>query len=133
MMRLLIMRSWCETSWIKIFPDRWIGRRGQIEYPPRLPDLTPLNLGTFGLYENRRRYRWTQETFIEEDSTDKIRKVFKMFRIISLFSYLIVSLLMINNSRIWFEFSHLLECIDTIEKRIKRPSKWCVAATTCSC
>jgi hypothetical protein len=23
------------------FPDRWIGRRGSVEYPPRSPDLTP--------------------------------------------------------------------------------------------
>lgn len=25
------------------FPERWIGRRGTIEWPPRSPDLTPLD------------------------------------------------------------------------------------------
>jgi hypothetical protein len=25
----------------KVFPNRWIGRRGQIEWPARSPDLTP--------------------------------------------------------------------------------------------
>ena len=27
----------------EVFPDRWIGRRGHIEWPPRSPDLTPLD------------------------------------------------------------------------------------------
>ncbi|GFS72586.1 uncharacterized protein NPIL_493121 [Nephila pilipes] len=26
-----------------ILPNRWIGRRGFVEYPPRSPDLTPLD------------------------------------------------------------------------------------------
>lgn len=27
----------------QIFPERWIGRRGSIEWPARSPDLTPLD------------------------------------------------------------------------------------------
>lgn len=27
----------------EIFPNKWIGRRGAIEWPPRSPDLTPLD------------------------------------------------------------------------------------------
>lgn len=30
------------------FPDRWIGRRGAIEWPPRSPDLTPLDFFLWG-------------------------------------------------------------------------------------
>ena len=26
----------------KVFPQHWFGRRGSIEWPPRLPDLTPM-------------------------------------------------------------------------------------------
>ena len=27
----------------KVFPQRWFGRRGSIEWPPRSPDLTPMD------------------------------------------------------------------------------------------
>jgi hypothetical protein len=30
------------------FPDRWIGRRGSVEYPPRSPDLTPTDFFLWG-------------------------------------------------------------------------------------
>lgn len=30
------------------FPDRWIGRRGSIEWPPRSPDLSPLDFFLWG-------------------------------------------------------------------------------------
>ncbi|KYQ46369.1 hypothetical protein ALC60_14791, partial [Trachymyrmex zeteki] len=30
------------------FPQRWIGRRGAIEWPPRSPDLTPLDFFLWG-------------------------------------------------------------------------------------
>ena len=33
------------------FPERWIGRRGQIEWPPRSPDLTPLDFFSVGLFK----------------------------------------------------------------------------------
>ena len=26
-----------------VFPQRWFGRRGSIEWPPRSPDLTPMD------------------------------------------------------------------------------------------
>ena len=42
----------------EIFPGRWIGRRGTIEWPPRFPDLTPLYYFLWGylkekVYQNR--------------------------------------------------------------------------------
>jgi len=44
----------------QVFPNRWIGRRGAIEWPPRSPDLTPLDYFLWGylkskVYENRPR------------------------------------------------------------------------------
>lgn len=30
------------------FPNRWIGRRGAIEWPPRSPDLSPLDYFLWG-------------------------------------------------------------------------------------
>ncbi|CAH0395505.1 unnamed protein product [Bemisia tabaci] len=30
------------------FPGRWIGRRGPIEWPPRSPDLSPLDFFLWG-------------------------------------------------------------------------------------
>ncbi|KYQ59324.1 hypothetical protein ALC60_01634, partial [Trachymyrmex zeteki] len=32
----------------KTFPGRWIGRRGPIEWPPRSPDLSPLDFFLWG-------------------------------------------------------------------------------------
>lgn len=37
----------------EIFPDRWIGRRGPIEWPPRSPDLTPLDFFLWGYIKNK--------------------------------------------------------------------------------
>lgn len=42
----------------EIFPNRWIGRRGSIEWPPRSPDLNPLDFFLWGylkmkVYTNR--------------------------------------------------------------------------------
>ncbi|XP_057657376.1 uncharacterized protein LOC130894512 [Diorhabda carinulata] len=34
------------------FPD-WIGRRGQVEWPPRSPDLTPLDFAVWGILKDR--------------------------------------------------------------------------------
>ena len=31
------------------FPDKWIGRRGPIEFPPRSPDLTPMDFCVWGI------------------------------------------------------------------------------------
>lgn len=35
------------------FPGRWIGRRGPIEWPPRSPDLTPLDFFLWGHLKNK--------------------------------------------------------------------------------
>ncbi|XP_018369530.1 PREDICTED: uncharacterized protein LOC108765352 [Trachymyrmex cornetzi] len=36
-----------------IFPGRWIGRRGSIEWPPRSPDLTPLDNFYWSFLKNK--------------------------------------------------------------------------------
>jgi hypothetical protein len=48
-------------------PGRWIGRRGAIEYPPRSPDHTPLDLYLSGtlkdeVYQQKPATRETIET-----------------------------------------------------------------------
>lgn len=40
----LPVRQWLTQN----FPDRWIGRRGPVEWPPRSPDLTPLDFFLWG-------------------------------------------------------------------------------------
>lgn len=35
-----------------VFPNRWIGRRGPIEWPPRSPDLNPLDYFLWGYVKN---------------------------------------------------------------------------------
>ena len=35
-----------------VFPNRWIGRRGSIEWPPRSPDLTPLDYFLWSYVKN---------------------------------------------------------------------------------
>lgn len=35
------------------FNERWIGRRGPIEWPPRSPDLTPMDFFLWGHLKNR--------------------------------------------------------------------------------
>jgi len=35
------------------FPERWIGRRGAIEWPPRSPDLSPLDFFFWGYLKDR--------------------------------------------------------------------------------
>lgn len=37
----------------EIFPNRWIGRRGTIEWPPRSPDLRPLDFFLWGFLKER--------------------------------------------------------------------------------
>lgn len=36
----------------QVFPNRWIGRRGTVEWPPRSPDLTPLDFFLWGHLKN---------------------------------------------------------------------------------
>jgi hypothetical protein len=40
----IVARQWL-NQWL---PGRWIGRRGPVEWPPRSPDLTPLNFFLWG-------------------------------------------------------------------------------------
>lgn len=40
----LIVRDWLNAH----FPNKWIGRRGPVEWPPRSPDLTPLDFFLWG-------------------------------------------------------------------------------------
>ena len=37
----------------KVFPQHWFGRRGSIEWPPRLPDLTPMISFFGGVVKNK--------------------------------------------------------------------------------
>jgi len=37
----------------KVFQDRWIGRRGHIEWPPRSPDLTSLDFFLWGYLKSK--------------------------------------------------------------------------------
>lgn len=36
----------------QVFPNKWIGRRGTIEWPPRSPDLTPMDYFLWGHLKN---------------------------------------------------------------------------------
>jgi hypothetical protein len=45
----LSVRKWLDQK----FPDRWIGRRGPIEWPPRSPDLTPCDFFLWGWLKER--------------------------------------------------------------------------------
>ena len=44
----LIEGAWLDDH----FPDRWIGRRGAIEWPPRSPDLTPPDFFLWGVLKD---------------------------------------------------------------------------------
>ncbi|CAH1962421.1 unnamed protein product [Acanthoscelides obtectus] len=46
------------------FPDRWIGRRGAIEWPPRSPDLSPLDFFMWG--DLKGKIYATQPTSLED-------------------------------------------------------------------
>lgn len=37
----------------EVFPMRWIGRRGTLEWPPRSPDLTPMDFFLWGYIKNK--------------------------------------------------------------------------------
>lgn len=37
----------------EIFPRRWIGRRGPVEWPPRSPDLTPMDYSIWGFVKSQ--------------------------------------------------------------------------------
>ena len=44
-----IVRDWLDTT----FPNRWIGRRGPIEWPARSPDLTPPDFFLWGVLKDK--------------------------------------------------------------------------------
>lgn len=44
----LPVRQWLDVH----FPNKWIGRRGPIEWPPRSPDLTPPDFFLWGVLRN---------------------------------------------------------------------------------
>ena len=35
------------------FPGKWIGRRGPVEWPPRSPDLSPMDYGVWGIIKEK--------------------------------------------------------------------------------
>ena len=43
------VRKWLDEQ----FPDRWIDRRGFVEWPARSPDLTPLDFFLWGILKNQ--------------------------------------------------------------------------------
>ena len=43
------VRDWLDET----FPDRWMGRRGPIEWPPRSPDLTPCDFFLWGFLKSQ--------------------------------------------------------------------------------
>lgn len=44
----------CVRNWLnRNLPDMWIGRRGPIEWPPRSPDITPLDFFLWGYLKSR--------------------------------------------------------------------------------
>lgn len=45
----LLVRNYLDN----VFPNRWIGRRGTIEWPPRSPDLTPLDFFLWGYLKSK--------------------------------------------------------------------------------
>ena len=62
------VRNWLNNH----FPDKWIGRRGAIEWPARSPDLTPLDFFLWGhlksvVYNNRPRSLPELEATIEQE------------------------------------------------------------------
>lgn len=55
------------------FPERWIGRNGPVAWPPRSPDLTPLD---FFLWGEVKRRVYTRETNTVEELRQKIIEAF---------------------------------------------------------
>ena len=45
---------WDPENWLnEHFPQRWIGRRGAIEWPPRSPDMTPPDFFVWGVIKDK--------------------------------------------------------------------------------
>lgn len=58
----------------EMFPDSWIGRGGPVRWPPRSPDLTPLDFFLWGHIKNEV-YRTVPTTV--EDMRERIRAAFR--------------------------------------------------------
>lgn len=53
------------------YPNRWIGRRGPINWPPRSPDLNPIDFFIWGYYKE---IVFARETSTEEELRERIRE-----------------------------------------------------------
>lgn len=61
-----------------MFPNRWIGRNGPVEWPARSPDLTPLDFFLWG-YVKDRVYR-TPNILSRAQTWERIQQVFGELR-----------------------------------------------------
>jgi hypothetical protein len=64
------------------FPNRWIGRGGPLTWPPRSPDLNPLDFFAWGYLKDRVYHRHPKDlaelrTFIEEESQNISKDMLK--------------------------------------------------------
>jgi len=53
------------------YPNRWIGRKGPITWPPRSPDLTPLDFYLWGYLQG---VVFEEEPTTREDMENRIRR-----------------------------------------------------------
>lgn len=68
------VRNWLDNH----FPERWIGRGGPVAWPPRSPDLTPLDFFVWGFLKERV-YATPVET--REELINRIRNVCDEIRV----------------------------------------------------
>ena len=74
----------------EVFPNRWIGRGGPISWPPRSPDITPLDYFLWGYVkskvysspaENVRELKERIQTAISSISAELLARVWKNLEI----------------------------------------------------
>ncbi|MCP4489021.1 MAG: transposase, partial [Gammaproteobacteria bacterium] len=58
------------------FPNRWIGRRGPIDWPPRSPDLTPLDFSVWGIVKE---IAYAEKSNNLEEMKEAIQNAFAYF------------------------------------------------------
>ena len=66
-----IVRNFLDST----FPGRWIGRRGSVDWPPRSPDLTPLDFFFWGAAKE---YVYKERPTDVEDMKRKITDYFRL-------------------------------------------------------
>ncbi len=66
------VREWLDDS----FPGRWLGRRGPIEWPPRSPDLTPVDFSVWGIVKET---VYAERSNTLEELKDAIDNAFAQF------------------------------------------------------